>query len=261
MAKRSLKHLIKNFGRAGEIVECMRSTPQWSDLTLAYLGIKPLSFPFLFRTRSGLKMELNTFHDLVTIWVIFFRKEYKVPKNASVVIDAGANIGSFSIFASTQEVQKIYAIEPFPETNAELLKNLKMNQLENLVEVKEIALADNTGTRCMDISEGPSQSRGVFEEGTTEEGLQVSTMTLADFLTSTGQESIDLLKIDIEGGEHEVFHSSTDETLQKIKKITMEYHPNASKEKLFERVLKAGFQLTFDFKISSDSGVAYFDRA
>ena len=44
---KNIKQLIKNLSRAGEVLDCIRATPQWYDLTRAYLGIKPLDFPYL----------------------------------------------------------------------------------------------------------------------------------------------------------------------------------------------------------------------
>lgn len=259
MTKRGFGKLIKNRDRAGEIIGCFQKTSQWLELSMAYLGLKDLKYPYLFKTRKGQQITINTFHDLVTVWVIFFREEYKLPRNAKTVIDAGANIGTFSIYASGMNVDHIFAIEPFPETFEQLSHNISQNNLAKTVELKAIALANETGSRNMDLAEGPSQSRGLLDSENAE-GLQVSTFTLEDFLQSIDKNEVDLLKIDIEGGEHEVFHSSSDETLQKIKHIAMEYHPNASKEALFDRITRANFKLTHDFEISHASGVAYFSR-
>lgn len=246
--------------RAGEIYQCYQVTPQWRDLTSAYLGIRGILYPYKFETRSGQRIILNSFHDLVTVWVIFCRQEYKIPQDTQVVVDAGANIGTFSIYASLNNVKEIYAIEPFPETFNQLQKNIELNGLKTKVRLKPIALAKESGNRLMDLHEGPSQSRGLLKKNDGHLGLKVPTLTLADFLKSINKEEIDLLKIDIEGGEHEVFHNSDDQTLMKIKHIAMEYHPNESKSALFDRLQKANFKLTHDFSISAQSGVAYFSR-
>ena len=259
MTKRRFFRLLKSFNRAPEVLNCIRCTGQWKDLIFAYLGLKSLSFPYNFETRHGQKITINTFHDLVTVWVIFCRHEYKIPKDTSVVIDAGANIGTFSIYASGKNVKEIFAIEPFPDTYSQLEKNIKRNGLENKVKLNSLALANETGTRNMDLSDGPSQSRGLLEDQ-DKSGLTVTTSTLADFLNTIGKDEIDFLKIDIEGGEHEVFHSSTTETLRRIKYIAMEYHPDASKSDLFNKITQAQFKLTHDYAISSASGVAYFKR-
>ncbi len=259
MRTRSLSKILKNADRAAEVINCFKCTPQWLEFTMMYLGLKQPQFPYFFKTRQGQEIEINTAHDLVTVWVIFCRHEYKIPANTKIVIDAGANIGTFSIYASAEKVEKIYAIEPFPETFDQLKKNIAKNDLEKVVELKAIALADQTGTRNMDMNEGPSQSRGLLQ-GDDPSGLKVETFTLSDFLKQIGHEEIDLLKIDIEGGEHEVFQSSSPEVLRKFKNIAMEYHPNAPKEGLFEKIQSSNFQLVHDFPISAASGVAYFKR-
>lgn len=252
--------LLMSLNRAGEIYQCYQITAQWQELTWAYLGARGLLYPFRFETRDGQKIVLNSFHDLVTVWVIFCRQEYKIPGDAQVVIDAGANIGTFSIYACNKNVKEIYAIEPFPETFNQLQKNIDLNGLKNKVKLKALALAKESGNRLMDLNNGPSQSRGLLKKNDSHLGLKVPTLTLADFLKSINKEEIDLLKIDIEGGEHEVFHNSDDQTLKKIKHIAMEYHPNESKSALFDRLEKANFKLTHDFSISAQSGVAYFSR-
>lgn len=259
MGRRNLSSILKSAHRAGEVINCMKCTNQWLELTMMYLGLKKAHFPFQFKTRSGQKIELNTFHDLVTVWVIFCRHEYKIPKNAKVVIDAGANIGTFSVYAAGEKVEKIYAIEPFPETFSQLQKNIQSNGLSKKVKLNALALADQTGTRNMDLTEGPSQSRGLLKD-TDPEGLKVETSTLSDFLHNIGQNEVDMLKIDIEGGEHEVFQSATPEVIQKIKYIAMEYHPNAPKEGLFNKIQSSNFTLIHDYPISGSSGVAYFQR-
>lgn len=259
MGKRSVVSILRSANRAGEVLEAMKCTDQWMDLTFMYLGLKAPKFPFHFKTRKGQKITVNTFHDLITVWVIFCRHEYRIPKNTKVVIDAGANIGTFSIYASGNNVEEIFAIEPFPETYSQLEKNINENSLSQTVKLNAIALANETGKRNMDLSEGPSQSRGLLESDDSN-GLAVETFTLADFLNKIGKDQIDLLKIDIEGGEHEVFHSSTPETLQKIKHIAMEYHPDAPKKDLFDKITSSNFKLIHDYAISGASGVAYFER-
>ena len=164
--------------RAVEVTECLRTSAQWSEITQAYLGLKPLKFPYEFVTRRGLRLTLNSFHDLVTIWVIFCRHEYRVPANTEVVVDAGANIGTFSIYACSHLAKKVYAVEPFPETFSQLKKNIEANKLGDRVTMKTLALADSTGFRNMDTQEAPSQSRGL---------LQADDQELVDCVTVNGE--------------------------------------------------------------------------
>ncbi len=267
MFRRKLITILRNFGRAGEVIHCMKFTHQWLILTLMYLGLKECCPPFLCRTRTGKVIELNTFADVITVWVIFCRHEYSVPKGTKVVIDAGANIGVFSIYASLKNVDKIYAIEPFPETMLRLKINIDRNNLGSIVQTIELALAGDTGTRNMVLrGVGYSQSAALLSIDNPT-GTQVKVSTLADFLTQIDCGEVDMLKLDIEGAEYEVFQSSSVETLRKIKSIFIEYHPSsssiqnlASKERLFEKILSSGFELIRDSPFSINHGTAYFKR-
>ena len=251
--------IFKNLNRSSEVLKCLQLTSQWMDLTQAYLGVKTLAYPYTFATRSGERILLNTFHDLVTVWIIFFRGEYPIPENTKIAVDAGANIGTFSVYATSKGVEEVHALEPFPETYSLLQNNIALNNLEDRVHLKAIALADETGQRNMDLASGPSQSRGLLGDD-DQEGLSVSISTLEDFIQSTGHDEIDLLKIDIEGAEHQVFQSADKETIRKFKHIVMEYHPLAPKEGLFAKIQDSGFQLNNDYFLVADSGVAYFSR-
>lgn len=256
MSKKIFKFFNYLF-RTKEIINCVMITPQWLSLIMGYLRIKPLKYPFQFSTRKGQKIVINNFYDLVTVWVIFFRKEYPIPKSCRVMIDAGANIGTFSIYGSAFNVEKIYAIEPFPMTFDQFKKNIDLNSLNPKVESFQLALSGTDGTRKMDLSPGPSQSRGLLDT-TNEGGLTVPSISLKSFLSKIGAEKIDLLKIDIEGGEYDVFEHCDQETFNKINEIVMEYHPTGNKQDLFQRLTHHGYMLKKEIKFSPKSGMAHF---
>jgi FkbM family methyltransferase len=209
-------------------------------------------------------MTLETFHDLITFWIIFFRKEYVVDEKTHTIVDAGANIGTFSLFAArTAPDARIVALEPFPTTRARLESHVKRNGLANRVECRPWALAGSEGRRFMLGADEPSQFRGLSEAGQGEEGVVVEAVTLERLLDRTGLECVDLLKMDIEGSEHEVLLSTSDKVLHRFKSIALEYHPNRRKQVLFARMLAAGFHVVRDIETrrGSDGGVAHFRRA
>ena len=61
-------------------------------------------------------------------------------------VDAGANIGSYSILAGSCEGVNVVAFEPIPSTFSWLQKNIKINALENKVRAMNVALAEKKGT-------------------------------------------------------------------------------------------------------------------
>lgn len=239
----------------------MRQSVGWGALIGGYLGFWPLKYPREFRTRRGDVLTLEDFHDLVTAWIIFFRREYEVDSSCRLIVDAGANIGAFTLFAAREAAgARIIALEPFPVTRARLERHVARNDLVERVVCRPWALGRADAARRMDDSGGPSQSRGLCGEETANRGVPVEAVTLATLWEREGLDQVDLLKMDIEGGEHEVIPATPPEVLRRAAALAMEYHPNGAKAALFSRLRDAGFSLTHDAPNGLNSGVAHFRR-
>ena len=177
-------------------------------------------------------------------------------------MDAGANIGAFSLFSARRAPNAtIHALEPFPSTRARLAQTLDQNGLNSRVKVYEIALADpGSGGASRHMSnEGPSQSRGTTAEAVAG-SVAVRVSTLEQFLDDAGIPQADFLKMDIEGAEHEVLHSTSPAVMRRFREIALEYHPNGSADALFKKLVSCGFVCQHDARVAQDSGVAHFAR-
>ena len=65
-------------------------------------------------------MALTDFFDLATLWLIFFSPAYPVKASDRVIVDAGANVGFFTLYASHRApLARIISIEPFPPTSSD----------------------------------------------------------------------------------------------------------------------------------------------
>ena len=133
------------------------------------------------------------------------------------VVDVGANIGLYSIIASKiiGENGKIWAFEPSSETQKRLIANLSLNQVSG-VEVIKMALADVEDVLTLI---GPSRDRdgeryllskeyaATYFKQDSEETEIVPVITLDQYMieNNTDLPKVDLMKIDIEGGEYAVF--------------------------------------------------------
>lgn len=244
------------------MLRCAQLSREWLSLTSAYLGVTTRSLPKEFRTRSGDAVLLESFHDLTTAWIIYCRREYTVLSNDRIIVDAGANIGVFSLYAAREAPRaQLIALEPFPETRQRLEQTIAANHLRDRVKICGTALARADCSRMMALgaSDTPSQSRGVLPED-AKDGVAVEAVSLATFLDREGLTQVDMLKMDIEGGEHEVFAGASDDTLRRIARISLEYHPNAPSSVLFARLTGAGFRTRRDRPDAKDSGVAEFER-
>ncbi|MBL4850319.1 MAG: FkbM family methyltransferase [Planctomycetes bacterium] len=255
-----LRSVLDNLDRAPEILECRRLTSQWPALTSAYLGVRELSYPYLLRLNDYRSLQLHEPGDLVTAWVIFFRGEYQVDSSCRTIVDGGANIGAFTLFALAAAPEaKIWSLEPFPETFHKLELTIARNNQVTRVSTHQVALAPESGTRHMAGGDLPSHKRVLVEEASPQD-VSVEALPLGEFLDREGLETLDLLKLDIEGEEHPLLQDTPDEVLKRIGALVMEYHPRAPKEPLFARLIKSGFRLEHDRPINEACGIAHFRR-
>jgi FkbM family methyltransferase len=263
MRKIQFHHL----SRIIEVWRCFRLSQNPFSILHHYLSPENLEYPFELTLKNGAQIEVKNFHDLVTIWVVNFRQEYMIPRHAETILDVGGNIGIFSLYAQLKNPKsKIVTVEPFPETFFRLRSNIAANNLEGSIDCWNLGVASCSGVRTMSDS-GPSQSRGILpvdSEPDSAEHVQVSVVSFEELIQKAckhfNSDSIDFVKVDIEGGEHEALKASSPHSLLPIRHLGMEYHPNQSKCELFEHLQSAGLQLVHDRVFGSDVGVAHFCR-
>ncbi|MFH1832353.1 MAG: FkbM family methyltransferase [bacterium] len=180
---------------------------------------------------------------------IFIHKIYafESQNKEPFIIDAGSNIGiSILFFKKMYPDAKIIGFEP-SKTNFELLgKNIKNNNITQVqVFKKALAYKENGEIKLYN----PGSTSGTVcqsQNGKTENYEIVPITRLSNYIN----QDVDLLKIDIEGAEYDVFQDLFDQDkLKFINKIIMEYHAPLSKlAQLFDIFNKAGF--SFEIKDS-----------
>jgi FkbM family methyltransferase len=125
-------------------------------------------------------------------------------KEGMTVIDAGANIGQYSILASTivGKNGRVHSFEPVPSTFAQLQINISNNQLTNL-SLNQSALFSENGTITLSLSEDMLQNIGSYSIGATNSktAVKASTIRLDDYIDEQNIPKVDLIKMDIEGSE------------------------------------------------------------
>jgi FkbM family methyltransferase len=258
---RAFRHL----GRAGEAVRCAARVWNWPGVACRYLKLAG-GYPMAFRTRSGLAVELGSYHDLVTAWVVFCRDEYRVSADSGLVIDVGANIGLFTLRAAqTAPAARVVAVEPFPASFDRLRRAVADNRLTDRVTCWRVAVAGSAGVRHMSTA-WASQLSGLFPAGgpIPDASVAVEAITLPGLLARVRAahpgRPIDFLKIDVEGAEYEFLLGLPAGTLADVRAVGMEYHPNGDKAALFTALSGHGLACVADAPAGANSGVAHFAR-
>jgi FkbM family methyltransferase len=217
---------------------------------------------------------------LVVFWLIFARRHYPVQTSDRVIVDVGANIGLFTLYAAREApAARIISIEPFPETCQRLSQLVKANRLDERVIIVNCAISGSSGVAAMDAASGiPSQYKRIHSEATRalnpkyrgpaaiaqpEGGVPVRAETLQEVLDDVKGAPADLLKMNIHGSEYEVLMSAP---LHEFRRIAVQYHDlpaeaRIGKKDLFEHLERAGFRLVSDEDTGRGSGLAVFGRS
>ncbi|HWX43112.1 MAG TPA: FkbM family methyltransferase [Blastocatellia bacterium] len=144
-----------------------------------------------------------------------------------VVVDLGANIGMFSLFAAKLSPRvQVHAFEPAPGTFALLKKNVLANNLSN-VQCHECAVSSKTGKQTLYLDVGSTADTTVasrIKEPASVRTQEVDCISLDELFARCGISRCNLMKVDVEGAEFEIFEAASLQTLAKIDAIAMEYH-------------------------------------
>lgn len=264
MDLRRLGKAFRSARRLPELTKCIRDSPDWPWLIPSFLGFSRANLPRVVRMRDGIRLPLSHVKDVVTAWGIFFGPEYRVPRSTRVVIDAGANIGAFSLYVAGHATSaRVIALEPFPSTFDILSDNIALNNLQERVLVRPWALGGHDEIRQMEGENWPSHVRRLTHSSSDGGGVSVETVSLATLVEREALLRVDLLKIDIEGAEFEALLGQPRELFEKIGAIALEYHPirPGCRDELFRALSSYGYRLLEDRPCGCDAGVAHFSRS
>ena len=165
---------------------------------------------------------------VVEIWgtEVYTSGGFYEPEGGHLVLDIGANVGLFSLWVAQRSPQtRVIAVEPSVDNVALMAQNL--SEWSHQVSTLQAAVGGRAGRGTVIDGGGRSvDDRFEFDTSGLGESGSVEVMTLEGLLDSRGADTVDLLKMDIEGCEFEVFSDVTDATLRRIRRISLEYHDN-----------------------------------
>ena len=184
---------------------------------------------------DGVSMLLADFEGSVAVEVVagelgFGAYDFSdIPiEPGDVIVDLGAHIGVVSIYlAKKHPGVTIHAFEPSPPVYALLEENLRRNRVRNVV-AHNLAVSATSGTVEL-VAHLTSNSAGSTAWLSTNdlpghERFTVQSLSLDDIFERFHIEECALLKIDVEGSEHEVLRASR--LLGRARCIRGEFHEN-----------------------------------
>jgi FkbM family methyltransferase len=194
--------------------------------------LKRGSYPYKIGLRTpigAIDLELYSREDLVTIYEVFFRKDYRVPSDARLVVDFGSNIGISAAYFLTRNTRlKVHAYEPVPANISRAKRNLA--PFADRVELVECAVGTKDGCVSFGV-ESSGRYGGIALPGEVdvkrralEAYIEVPCRRGEDELRRILQDNprIDALKIDVEGMEIPLLRSLSIAVLERISCIMAE---------------------------------------
>lgn len=175
------------------------------------------SHPIFFRANTS---------DVPTFEQVFLGHEYDVPfpnRNPRLIIDAGANAGYATIFfAQKFPKAQVIAVEPDPDNFAALTRNTE--HYPNVTRVQAGLWYKKTFLKIKN-THAEKWAIQVSERDNSDEST-IAAITIPDLMTGACCESIDILKLDIETAEEQLFESGYESWLDKVDLILIEIHDN-----------------------------------
>ncbi len=173
------------------------------------------------------------------------------------VIDVGANIGTFSIFAAELGAKEVHAIEPISTTYNKLIENIRFSGHEDKIFVYKKLVSDKSGDKIkISINDRHGSNSMYNVEDKFEE---IETITLSNILSNIEDDDI-FLKLDCEGAEFDILLNATDEEMKRISVVVVEIHtglhPLYNDYKVIHEKLKAwGFKSEFQHQLGCWDGI------
>lgn len=200
--------------------------------------IRKKSTDFLVFEQVILNQEYKPFLELI--------KKYSQNKGLNLV-DAGSNVGFASLYLNEHlNINRIVSIEPSKENIKNLKENFHSNSITN-IHIYETGLWEKKTRLKLDTNfrDGREWSLRLIETNENDpDGFDC--ISIENIFNDENIEIIDILKIDIEGGEKEVFKAfeKDNSILSKIKFIAIEIHDEvADRVKINTQLLNAGFEI------------------
>ncbi len=237
MASR-LKQLIRTFGVKDGVK------------FYAHIKINPSGWFYSSSYKTRFYLRPNT-SDYYTFHQVFLENQYNItiPATPKTIIDAGANIGMASIyFAHRFPAAKIIAIEPSAENFKVLLQNVA-----NIPQATLLCMGLwNRDTHLEILDTYNSNDSFTVREVSKDQANSIPAISISTLMEQFSLDRIDILKMDIEGSEKELFQENYESWLPQTKILLIELH-DFMKKGCATSMFKALGKYNFSFSMKNEN--------
>jgi FkbM family methyltransferase len=146
-------------------------------------------------------------------------------------------MGDTAILFATQGAKKVVAYEPYTYQYVKAKKNIELNGLGRIIELKREAVSKEVGEIMLDT--GYSDGSSALKEGAGTAVEKTRVTTLGEIIRAYRPQ---ILKCDCEGSEYDILLSTKPEELGIFERMIVDYH-HRGPESLEQHLKAAGFEL------------------
>lgn len=193
--------------------------------------------------KDWIQKNIVNYADFYESRELEYLRENIIPRD-SMILDIGANIGNHTVFfGKICKAKKIYCFEPVAETFDILSENVRLNNLEDIVVLNNVALGDKTGNAKIKHF-NPDNSGSTQVEASDDGNMKLARLDDYEFQT------VDFIKIDVEGYEYNLLLGAR-ETLKK--------HSPVIFIEIFDNKFKATNKLLEEYGYKMETTVAPYN--
>ncbi len=161
--------------------------------------------------------------------------------NGGAFVDIGGHCGGFS-FRYRDIFDQIVIFEPFPQNIAAIKRNISLTDIANKVTLVEAAVSSISGTSVLHVNSDDTHSLVNSNSGSS---IAVNCLTLDEWFSNSkvNPASVRLVKMDVEGAEHDVICGGLAFFKAHSPIIVAEANTDAELSKLCELANSLGYSL------------------
>ncbi|MDP2757377.1 MAG: FkbM family methyltransferase [Desulfurivibrionaceae bacterium] len=188
--------------------------------------------PLVFRANNDVTFEVpkRLYHEFKEI---FFENAYtigqqiKIKRDTPTIIDIGANVGFFSIYAISKFPNaNIYSYEPIDSNFKQLSRNQDLN-CDKSFKCFNLAVCGHRGTIGINFDindEFTTSATAINYNKNSQIFTEFPCLSIGDIFDENNIEKCDFLKLDCEGSEYSILYNTNTEYLSRIDQMAIEVH-------------------------------------
>ncbi|MGW4247849.1 FkbM family methyltransferase [Nocardia sp. NPDC004722] len=200
--------------------------------------------------------------DLLILWQIFLQRFYELDQvyrldspidSLDTIVDLGGNTGQAAAYLTARyRPRRLLTVEPIAESRVVLQRNRELSGLDWIVEDCAVAGAEgelefevsafwDTCTAVPEVYELRRQRPWRLENTLSRPSRKILARTVDELLDRHGITHVDLLKVDVEGSEVDIF-ATPQPWMERVDRIVLEVHDKYIDGEIVRNTIKqAGF--------------------